>query len=156
MQVGSESYILAVAASQPSVFLNPASFSEPLLDMATCNGQSISGIQALAINADGTINSCANPAKAGSVVTIVLNGVGSAAQTVEIRYPSQGGNLNLPAQALSGALSGVALVSVPVPTASPTLFQVQDAAGTATAVRGPNVILWTTPPAKASLADTKR
>jgi uncharacterized protein (TIGR03437 family) len=72
----SESYILAVVPSQPSVFLSPSSFSQPLFDISTCKGQSVAGLQPLALNADGTLNSCANPAAHGSTVTIFLNGIG--------------------------------------------------------------------------------
>src|SRR5208283_4971639 len=71
-----ESYILAVAARQPSIFVATASYDAPIFDIATCNGTSIAGVQPLAFNADGSANSCANPAAAGSTVTIFLNGLG--------------------------------------------------------------------------------
>jgi uncharacterized protein (TIGR03437 family) len=70
----SESYILAVTARQPSVFVSAN--GQALFDLTACNGQNVSGIQPLALNADGTENSCANPAASGSVVTIFLNGLG--------------------------------------------------------------------------------
>jgi uncharacterized protein (TIGR03437 family) len=71
-----ESYVLAVVERQPSVFVAGPAFSQPLFDSAACNGQNISGLQPLAINADGSQNSCANPAASGSVITVFLNGLG--------------------------------------------------------------------------------
>jgi uncharacterized protein (TIGR03437 family) len=72
----SEQYYLAVAASRPSIFVGAAGFGGPLFDRWTCNGQTISGIQPLALNSDGTLNSCANRAAAGSTITVFLNGLG--------------------------------------------------------------------------------
>ncbi len=72
----SESYILAVVARQPSLFLSRAAYAGPIFGTAACNGQTLEGLQPLALNADGTLNSCANPATPGSTVTIFLNGMG--------------------------------------------------------------------------------
>ena len=86
----SESYILAVVASQPSVFIAGPAFSQPLFDMTACNGQTASGLQPVALNADGTQNSCTNPAASGSTITIFLNGLGltAPAQTTGTVSPS--------------------------------------------------------------------
>ena len=56
--------------------LRRAAFSQPLFASAVCNCEIVSGLQSLAINADGTQNSCTNPAASGSVVTVFLNGLG--------------------------------------------------------------------------------
>jgi uncharacterized protein (TIGR03437 family) len=72
----SESYILGVVAAQPGVFLSASNFSVPVFGELACNGTVTSGVQALAYNADGSANSCANPAPLGSVVSSFLNGVG--------------------------------------------------------------------------------
>jgi hypothetical protein len=61
----SESYILAVVPRQPSVFRSDTSFEAPLFDLATCNSQSIAALQPLAIDVDGSVNSCSNPAARG-------------------------------------------------------------------------------------------
>jgi uncharacterized protein (TIGR03437 family) len=153
----SESYIFAVAARQPSVFVSAASFGAPIFDIATCNGQSIAGLQALALNADGSINSCANPAAAGSTVTIFLNGLGvtTPAQTTGAVSPSavaigpsvaassaSGTTAALPTQTLPGAIADVAQVQVPVGSSSSALsLQVLDATS-AVIVRGPGVVIW--------------
>jgi uncharacterized protein (TIGR03437 family) len=72
----SELYILGVVALQPSVFLSATNFSGPIFGELACNGMVYSGLQALALNADGSVNSCANPAASGSAVSIFVNGLG--------------------------------------------------------------------------------
>ena len=72
----SEQYYLAVAASRPSIFVGAPAFAAPIFDQGACNGQTVSGIQPLAFNSDGSLNRCANPAAAGSTVTVFLNAVG--------------------------------------------------------------------------------
>jgi uncharacterized protein (TIGR03437 family) len=73
----SESYILAVAARQPSVFLSAENFNGPVFGQLSCNGAVYSGVHALALNADGSVNTCANPARAASGVKLFLNGLGT-------------------------------------------------------------------------------
>jgi uncharacterized protein (TIGR03437 family) len=102
MQVSpvSESYILAVVERQPSLFLSPGAFTQPIFDNAACNGQNIAGLEPLALNADGTQNSCANPAVSGSTVTIFLNGLG-------VTSPAQAsGAISSSAAAITPAVSG--------------------------------------------------
>lgn len=64
----------AVAESNPSVFVNSSTLT------SSC-GQAALGptFEAVALNSDGTLNSCANPAKAGSSITVFLNGVNAIA-----------------------------------------------------------------------------
>jgi uncharacterized protein (TIGR03437 family) len=159
----SESYIFAVATRQPSIFVGAASFGAPVFDIATCNGQTIAGLQPLAFNADGTVNSCANPASAGSMVTIFLNGLGitSPAQTTGAISPSavaispvaaaasaSGSTGALPTQTLPGEIASVAQVQVPVASPSSTLsLGVLDASGAVFRVRGPGVAIWVAPSA---------
>jgi uncharacterized protein (TIGR03437 family) len=157
----SESYIFAVATRQPSVFVGEASFDAAIFDIATCNGLSIAGLQPLAFNADGSVNSCANPAAAGSTVTIFLNGLGvtTPAQTTGSISPSavaispvaaagsaSGTTGAVPTQTLPGEIASV--VQVQVPVASPTsalTVAVEDASGAVTLVRGPGVVIWVAP-----------
>jgi uncharacterized protein (TIGR03437 family) len=73
----SESYILAVVARQLSVFLSADNFGGPVFGQLSCNGASYAGVHPLALNADGSVNTCANPARAGSAVTLFLNGLGA-------------------------------------------------------------------------------
>jgi len=62
----------AVVPSHPSVFLPEATF-------ATCGSATTSSVQPIALDADGSVNSCSNPAQAGTSVRVFLNGLGAAA-----------------------------------------------------------------------------
>lgn len=62
---------LPLTASNPSLFANLT------LVTVTCGNGTYGGISiALAINADGTLNSCEHPAKQGEVISLFLNGMG--------------------------------------------------------------------------------
>ncbi len=90
----SESYILAVAAQQPSAFLSAVNFNGPLFGQLSCNGATFAGVQAVVTNADGSLNTCANPAPAGSIVNLYLNGLGSgnaAPAIMPFQLPAAGG-----------------------------------------------------------------
>jgi uncharacterized protein (TIGR03437 family) len=152
----SESYLLGVAAQQPAVFLNPADFTTPLADAVSCQSQTLAGLQPLALNADGSINSCANPAAPGSTVTVFLNGMGvttppqltgainasnvALAPSAQL-VPSNAPSSLLPTFTLAGAISGVAQVQLQAGTAS---FVATLKAGSAS-VRGPGIVIWVQP-----------
>jgi uncharacterized protein (TIGR03437 family) len=159
----SESYILAVVERQPSVFVWPGSFSQPVFDAAACNGQSIAGLQPLAFNADGTLNSCTNPAAADSAVTIFLNGLGvtvpaqvtgmvsssltAVSPSAAPLYPYQATATVLATDTLPGSVSSLAQVRIQVSSTSSYLnipLEVQDAS-TAFLVRGPGILIWVQP-----------
>jgi uncharacterized protein (TIGR03437 family) len=55
--------------------LQPSAFAPP--QYAACQAMVTLSVLPLALNADGTLNSCANPASVGSVVTLFVNGLGS-------------------------------------------------------------------------------
>jgi len=154
----SESYILAVVQRQPSVFL---SASQPLFDMSSCNGQIVSGLQPLALNADGTENSCANPAASGSVVTIFLNGLGvsSPALTTGTISPSalaispaatlvSGSSTAtnfLSTTTLPGSIDSIAQVQIQVSSTSSVLnipLEVEQTSESPFRVRGPGILIW--------------
>jgi uncharacterized protein (TIGR03437 family) len=67
--------MFAVAPQNPSVFLGP------VLTNLTCGNMQFTGsvLAALALNEDGSINSCGNPARSGSQFTLFVNGIGTAA-----------------------------------------------------------------------------
>lgn len=77
--------LFAVAPENPSVFV-----AAKVAGFTCGNVQVGPTLLALAINNDGTLNSCANPAKAGSLVSLFVNGIGTS-----------GGNL------ATGALNGL-------------------------------------------------
>lgn len=139
----SESYILAVAERQPSIFVGAASYDAPIFDIATCNGTSIAGLQPLAFNADGSANSCANPAAAGSTVTIFLNGLGVTTPAQLTISAVTGSTTPLPTETLPGEIASVVQVQVTVASPSSALtLEVLDNSGTVFRVRGPGVAIW--------------
>ncbi|MGD1092340.1 MAG: SBBP repeat-containing protein [Bryobacteraceae bacterium] len=158
----SESYTLAGVDYQPSVFLSSAGFQQPFLDITTCNSQQVAGLQPLALNADGTLNSCSNPAVSGSAVTIFLNGLG-------ITSPSEmTGAMNsspiavtpgvtllvgdptavniLSTETLPASITGLAQVQIEVTSTSPFLnILLQEGSAGTVRVRGPGVVIWIKP-----------
>jgi len=58
--------------------LNPGLFIDTSVSSQVCGIVRVEGYSAVALNADGTRNSCTNPAKAGSTVNVFLNGAGPA------------------------------------------------------------------------------
>jgi uncharacterized protein (TIGR03437 family) len=126
----SDSRALAIVASNPVAFLDTTT---SLSSLANCPLSSINyngGPAPLAFNADGTRNSCANPAAPGSVVQIFLDGLGvtSPAQATGAITPNPGPQLNLPitfagglpatavsASAPPGSISGVWQVNIRMP-----------------------------------------
>ena len=71
-----ETRTFAVTERQPAIFLSIAAFTSPFPGYTQCGGKVAIGPAALAINADGTVNDCTNPAVAGSTITLFANGLG--------------------------------------------------------------------------------
>jgi uncharacterized protein (TIGR03437 family) len=71
----SETLTLGVVQRQPAVFLTPAASGSLFPGYTVCGGAMALGVAAVALNADGTLNDCGNPATAGSTVTVFLNGL---------------------------------------------------------------------------------
>ena len=101
---------LSVVAQQPSVFLTAEALAgaEP-----SCTGSDGPQPLAVALNADGSVNSAANPAAAGSVVTFFLNGV-DVSRWVSTTVTGMA-NDNPVKFAAAGFNEGVMAVSFPVP-----------------------------------------
>jgi uncharacterized protein (TIGR03437 family) len=74
-----ESYPVSAAQRQPSLFLSTAALLSPIPGWSLCGGIAVMGQAAVALNADGTLNDCTNPAPAGTSVTLILNGLGQTA-----------------------------------------------------------------------------
>ncbi len=98
----SETLTLEVAARQPAVFLSPAALGSQYPGYSVCGGLMALGAAAVALNADGTLNDCSNPAMAGSVVILFVDGLGSVTPAL-----ATGAIAAAPAVALSPAVSGV-------------------------------------------------
>ena len=71
-----ETHTFAVAERQPAIFLSTAGMTSPFPGYTLCSGTVSIGPAALAVNADGTVNDCSNPAVVGSTVTLFVNGLG--------------------------------------------------------------------------------
>jgi uncharacterized protein (TIGR03437 family) len=160
----SESYILGVAARQPSVFISSSGYSQPLFNVASCNGQNVSAVQPLALNADGTLNSCANPAPSGSVVTIFLNGLGvsspqqttGALSTSAVAISPAAGLASgsglatkfLSTMTLPGSIDAIAQAQIQVSSSTSSFLTIPlDVADQAAGywVRGPGIVIWVAP-----------
>ncbi len=76
MQLGSETRTLGVVDRQPSLYLAPSAFQSSVPGSSVCGGTIVFGQAALALNSDGTVNDCTNPAAPGTPVTVFLNGFG--------------------------------------------------------------------------------
>ncbi len=157
----SESRTLAVAQRQPSVFLSTDAVESPLAGYSVCSSLIQLFEVAVALNADGTLNDCTNPAAGGSIVTIFLNGLGpvtpaqttgaiSAAPAVALTpavNPNASEYTDVPVTALAtttvpGSISGVAQVRLQLPPSVNTIIAVKiTLAGAPT--REPVVLIWT-------------
>ncbi len=130
----SETRTLDVVERQPAVFLSPAAFGSPFPGYTVCGGMVAIGEAAAALNADGTLNDCTNPAIAGSIVTVFLDGLGpvtpaqatgtlaqAPAVTLTPGVVALDSNLipfNSPTRSLPGSITGVAQVQFQVPPGS--------------------------------------
>jgi len=100
----SETRTLGVVERQPAIFLSPDAVASPFPGWSACGGATVLttalGQAALALNADGTVNDCSNPAIAGSVVTVFLGGFGPVTPALGTGVIAPG-----PAAALAPSLS---------------------------------------------------
>jgi hypothetical protein len=79
----------------------------------------IFGQTAAALNADGTVNDCTNPAPAGTPVTVILNGAGAAPVPPFDPGPFTGTTV-IAQQTIPAAITGI--VQVQLRPGGPTLL----------------------------------
>jgi len=131
----SETITLGVAAREPAVYLTPAALESLYPASTVCGGVVVFGVAALALNADGTLNDCSNPAIAGSVVTLFVDGLGpvmpalatgaiAAAPAVTLTPGIAGvddsnGVIGSTTLTLPGAITGLAQWQLQLPTGLP-------------------------------------
>jgi uncharacterized protein (TIGR03437 family) len=151
----SETRTLGVIDRQPAIFLSQAALASPFPEMSACGGAAAYGQAALALNEDGTVNDCSNPATAGSAVTVFLNGAG-------VVTPELGTGVIAPSPAVSiapslapGPFTGttvIATTSVPGSISGLAQVKLQDggqsallngAALAGTALRERVILIWT-------------
>ena len=107
----SETRTLGVVARQPAVFLSQAAFASPFPGWSTCGGAAAFGQAALALNADGTVNDCTNPATAGSVVTVFLGGFGPVTPALGTGAIAQGPAVSLTPSLAPGPFTGTTVIA---------------------------------------------
>jgi uncharacterized protein (TIGR03437 family) len=151
----SDSTMLPIVASNPGAFLNtpPDAALQPCIYESSA---SLNGTFPLAFNPDGSINACMNPAPAGTVVTLFLDGLGvtSPAQVTGAISSNPGPALSSPVitanggvtvvsvTALSGAISGVWQVALQIPANEPSGGNQVSLTAGSTPVRDANLIVW--------------
>ncbi|HUA59215.1 MAG TPA: hypothetical protein VML19_10705 [Verrucomicrobiae bacterium] len=108
---------VADSMTMPVVAMNPAAFlnlSIPLYSLDTCPLDGLvynGGPLPLAFNSDGTVNTCTNPAAAGSTVAVLIQGLGLTGPAVTGGInATPGAPLTLPVTATSFGATNVATV----------------------------------------------
>jgi uncharacterized protein (TIGR03437 family) len=107
--------LFAVTPLNPSLFLT--------FGAQNC-GSSVVAVTAVALNQDGSLNSCANPAKAGSLLTLFVNGLGTPADVqppgpIPLAAAVFAGEESLPVDAFtpaSGSIAGLGEIEVRLPS----------------------------------------
>jgi uncharacterized protein (TIGR03437 family) len=151
-----ETRTVAVVDRQPSIYLSQAALLSPFPTMSVCGGATMFGQAALALNEDGTVNDCANPAAAGSQVTVFLNGAGALtpAQATGVIAPAAPvplapslapgpftGTMTISTTTAPGAISGLAQVRLQDGAEGSTLLNGPSLAGTP--LRERVILIWT-------------
>jgi uncharacterized protein (TIGR03437 family) len=94
----------------PYILTNLNLFANLMAGQSSCGGASPSnqGYQPVANNADGTLNSCANPAQAGSTVSFYMDGIGAS----QLGFPPAGqiGDLSATVGYCSALVTNAALI----------------------------------------------
>jgi uncharacterized protein (TIGR03437 family) len=122
-----ERRMFPIVQRQPSVFLSPDALISDVPGYFYCGDGFSRAQHALALNADGTLNTCLNGALPGSTVTIFMNGLGPtqppqasgtivAGPPVAIAPGAMGTGI-LSTTTLPGAISGVAQVQLQLTSA---------------------------------------
>lgn len=136
----SDSLTLPIVASNPAAFIDPLPLPpSPLATCTTEDSSSVNGLLAVALNPDGSLNTCLNPAPTGSVVTLFLQGLGAASAPV---VTANGGITVASVSPMPAAVSGVWQVNLQISAnAGKGGNQVSLTAG-GVAVRDANLIVW--------------
>ncbi len=122
----SETMTLGVVEREPAIFLSPAAFASAFPGLSACGGETTLGQAALALNADGTVNDCTNPASVGSMVTIFLNGFGPVTPALKTGAIAPGPAVPLTPSLNPGPFTGTTVVATTtVPGAITGVAQVQ-------------------------------
>jgi uncharacterized protein (TIGR03437 family) len=107
----SETRTVGVVERQPAIFLTQAAIASPFPGLSTCGGATAFGQAALALNSDGTVNDCTNPAVAGSMVTVFVNGFGVVAPTLGTGVIARGPAVSLAPSLDAGPFTGTTVTA---------------------------------------------
>ncbi len=97
----------------PVVQMSPNLFSIASPHTVSCSLSPVDTLVPLTLNPDGTINSCENPAKAGSVVSFFVDGLGG--QGLSIPVVAQIGNLSVQVVGVANIDDFVSRIDVRIP-----------------------------------------
>jgi uncharacterized protein (TIGR03437 family) len=151
----SETLTLGVVDRQPAIFLSQAALTSPYPGMSVCGGATALGQAALALNEDGTVNDCANPAIAGSKITVFLNGSGAVTPALGTGVIAPSPAVALTPSLTPGPFTGTTVIATTsVPGAITGLAQVKLQGGgqsallngptlDGTALRDRVILIWT-------------
>lgn len=123
---------IRVSPSEPGVMLSANQPDDAILPVAA------------ALNQDGTINSAANPAAPGSILSVWVSGAGLSTYQVPdgtVRSAAQTGVPTLPVAALAGFLEVEAIPTLPVGALSTEVVYAGDAAGMVAGVTQVNFLI---------------
>jgi uncharacterized protein (TIGR03437 family) len=134
----SDSRTVPIAASNPTAFLNTATSSPALATCTMESSASLNGLLPLALNPDGSVNTCLNPAPAGSIVTLFLNGLGVTSRPVV----TANGMIVVSVSALPDAISGIWRVNIQIPAGAPAGGNQMSLTAGGVPVRDGNLIVW--------------
>jgi len=134
----SDSHTLPIVPSNPTAFLNTAAPSPALATCTMESSGSVNGLLPVALNADGSANTCLNPAPAGSIVTLFLNGLGVTSRPV---VTAKGATV-VSVSAIKGAISGVWKVNVRIPAKPPAGGNQISLTAGSVPVRDGNLVVW--------------
>jgi uncharacterized protein (TIGR03437 family) len=122
----SETLTLGVLQRQPAVFLTAAASGSLFPGYTVCNGAMALGASAVALNADGSLNDCTNPAAAGSIVTILIDGLGPVTPALGTGTIAAAPPVSLtPGVVLNPDLGSILSTTLSVPGAIAGVAQVQ-------------------------------
>jgi uncharacterized protein (TIGR03437 family) len=131
----SDSRSLPVVASNPTAFLDTGMPSA----CAMQSSASVDGLLPLALNPNGSVNDCLNPAAPGSAVTLFLNGAGVTSPPV---VTATGPFTVTTVSALPAVVAGVWSVVIQIPAAQPGGGSQVSLTVNGVPVRDANLIVW--------------